>query len=152
MSGFKLSQRSIERLDGVDDRLVDVVCRAIEITTVDFGVTEGLRTPERQIELFEKGASQIKYGGKHVEGLAVDLVAYLDGRISWELNLYDNIADAMKQAAIERNVPIRWGAAWNVPDIRMWRGTMEEAMMYYIDERRMQNKRPFIDGPHFEIV
>ena len=48
MNGFSLSQRSIERLDGVDDRLVDVVCRAIEITTVDFGVTEGLRTIETQ--------------------------------------------------------------------------------------------------------
>ena len=149
---FKLSQRSLDRLIGVHPELVNVVKRAIELTTVDFGVTEGVRTPQRQIELFEKGASQIREGGKHVEGKAVDLVAYLDGRVSWELNLYDNIADAMKQAAIEQNLPIRWGAAWNVPDIRLWRGTMEEAMNYYIDERRMQNKRPFIDGPHFEMV
>lgn len=149
---FKLSQRSLDRLIGVRPELVEVVKRAIELTTVDFGVTEGVRTPQRQIELFEKGASQIREGGKHVEGKAVDLVAYLDGRVSWELNLYDNIADAMKQAAIEQNLPLRWGAAWNVPDIRLWRGTMEEAMNYYIDERRKQNKRPFIDGPHFEMV
>jgi peptidoglycan L-alanyl-D-glutamate endopeptidase CwlK len=79
-------------------------------------------------------------------------MAYIDGRGSWELNLYDNVADAMKQAAIEVNVPLRWGAAWNIPDIRLWRGTMEEAMNYYIDTRRKQNKRPFIDGPHFEIA
>ena len=149
---FKLSNRSLERLLGVDERLVAVVHRAIEITTVDFGVVEGVRTPQRQIELFEKGASQIREGGKHVEGRAVDLMAYIGDRGSWELNLYDNIADAMKQAAIEKNVGIRWGAAWNVPDIRLWRGTMEEAMNYYIDERRKQNKRPFIDGPHFELV
>ena len=149
---FKLSTRSLERLLGVDERLVAVVHRAIEITTVDFGVVEGVRTPQRQIELFEKGASQIREGGKHVEGKAVDLMAYIGDRGSWELNLYDNIADAMKQAAIEKNVGIRWGAAWNVPDIRLWRGTMEEAMNYYIDERRKQNKRPFIDGPHFELV
>jgi peptidoglycan L-alanyl-D-glutamate endopeptidase CwlK len=151
MSGFKLSQRSIERLDGVDDRLVDVVCRAIEITTVDFGVTEGLRTIETQRKYVQTGKSQTM-DSKHLTGHAVDLVAYMDGRVSWELNLYDNIADAIKQAAIERNVPIRWGAAWNVPDIRLWRGTMEDAMMYYIDERRRQNKRPFIDGPHFELM
>ncbi len=148
---FKLSQRSIERLDGVDDRLVDVVCRAIEITTVDFGVTEGLRTVETQRQYVATGKSQTM-DSKHLTGHAVDLVAFVNGQVAWELNLYDNIADAMKQAAIEKNVPIRWGAAWNIPDIRLWRGTMEEAMMYYIDDRRRQNKRPFIDGPHFEIV
>ena len=150
MSGFKLSQRSIERLDGVDDRLVDVVCRAIEITTVDFGVTEGLRTVETQRQYVATGKSQTM-DSKHLTGHAVDLVAYINGQVAWELNLYDNIADAMKQAAIEKNVAIKWGAAWNVPDIRLWRGTMEEAMVYYIDTRRKVNKRPFIDGPHFEI-
>lgn len=149
---FKLSQRSIAKLDGVDDRLVDVVCRAIEITTVDFAVIDGLRTPEKQLEYFNKGASHIKTGGTHVAGKAVDLMAYVDDRPSWEIKLYDNIADAMKQAAIEKNVPLRWGAAWNIPDIRLWRGTMEEAMNYYVDERRKQGKRPFIDGPHFEIA
>lgn len=151
MNGFKLSQRSIERLDGVDDRLVDVVCRAIEITTVDFGVTEGLRTVETQRQYVATGKSQTM-DSKHLTGHAVDLVAYINGQVAWELNLYDNIADAMKQAAIEKNVAIKWGAAWNVPDIRLWRGTMEEAMVYYIDTRRKVNKRPFIDGPHFEIL
>lgn len=149
---FKLSKRSLDKLQGVNPKLVDVVKRAIEITTVDFAVVEGLRTKERQIELFEKGASQIRDGGTHVEGKAVDLMAFIGDRGSWELNLYDNIADAVKQAAIEKNVAIRWGAAWNVPDIRLWRGTMEEAMNFYIDTRRQQNKRPFIDGPHFEMV
>ena len=30
-------------------------------------------------------------------------------------------------------------------------GTMEQAMMAYIDLRRSEGKRPFIDGPHFEL-
>jgi peptidoglycan L-alanyl-D-glutamate endopeptidase CwlK len=149
---FQLSQRSLDKLMGVRPELVEVVKRAIEITTVDFGVTEGLRTPERQIELFEKGASQIREGGTHVAGRAVDLMAYLGDRGSWELNLYDNIADAVKQAAIEQDVAIRWGAAWNIPDIRKWNDTMEAAMNYYIDTRRKQGQRPFIDGPHFELA
>lgn len=149
---FQLSQRSLSKLKGVDDRLVACVLLAIKYTKVDFAVTEGLRTATRQRELFEQGASQIAEGGTHVQGKAVDLMAFLGNRASWELNLYDDIADAMKQAAIENNVAVRWGAAWNVPDIRLWRGTMEEAMNYYIDERRKQNKRPFIDGPHFEMV
>lgn len=82
----------------------------------------------------------------------MDLVAYVDGRVSWELNLYDNIAEAMRQAAQEHDLPLRWGAAWNVPDIREWKGSMEEAMNHYIDERRSQNRRPFIDAPHFEVA
>ena len=72
---FSLSQRSLEKLAGVDQRLVDVVKRAIQITTVDFGVTCGLRTQAEQERLFAMGASQIKDGGTHVAGRAVDLVA-----------------------------------------------------------------------------
>lgn len=147
---FALSERSKQRLEGVDKNLVDVVKLAIEYTKIDFGVTQGLRTPEEQKKLVESGASQTM-NSKHITGKAVDLAAYIDGRLSWEHNLYDDIADAMKQAAIEKNVAIRWGAAWNVPDIRMWRGTMEEAMMYYIDFCRRENKRPFVDAPHFEL-
>jgi hypothetical protein len=38
---------------------------------------------------------------KHLDGNAVDLMAYIGSRASWELNLYDDIANAMKQAAVE---------------------------------------------------
>jgi hypothetical protein len=36
--------------------------------------------------------------------------------------------------------------------LRDWQGTAEEAMMAYIDLRRSQGRRPFIDAPHFELV
>jgi hypothetical protein len=29
---------------------------------------------------------------------------------------------------------------------------MEEAMMHYIDTRRSEGRRPFIDAPHFELT
>lgn len=148
---FRLSSRSLSRLEGVDDRLVRVTKRAIELTTIDFGVTEGLRTTERQRELVAKGASKTMKS-KHITGKAVDLVAYIGPRVSWELNLYDNIADAMKKAAIECDVQVRWGGSWIVNDIRTWDGTMEDAMNHYIDTRRSQGRRPFIDGPHFELM
>jgi peptidoglycan L-alanyl-D-glutamate endopeptidase CwlK len=148
--GFKLSKRSMQRLEGVDPGLTEVVVRAIQVSNIDFGVSEGLRSIERQRELVSRGASQTMKS-KHIDGLAVDLVAYIGDRVSWELNLYDDIADAMKLAAIEVGVPIRWGAAWHVPDIREWDGTMQDAMDSYIDLRRSQGKRPFIDGPHFEV-
>jgi peptidoglycan LD-endopeptidase CwlK len=148
---FRLSQRSLSRLDGVKPALVSVVNRAIEITTVDFGVTEGLRSMETQRKYVAAGKSQTM-NSKHLTGDAVDLVAYIDGQISWELNVYDNIADAMKQAAVEQGVALRWGAAWNIPDIRQWEGSMESAMNFYIDERRRVGRRPFIDAPHFELT
>ena len=56
--GFNLSARSLQRLEGVHPRLVDVVELAIQRTAVDFTVVEGLRTAERQRELVAKGASQ----------------------------------------------------------------------------------------------
>ena len=88
---------------------------------------------------------------KHLTGDAVDLMAYIGSRGSWELNLYDNIADAMKQAAQELNVPLRWGAAWNTDDIRDWESSMEDCYELLCRcTRRREGKRPFIDGPHFE--
>lgn len=148
---FKLSDRSISRLEGVDARLVEVVKYAITVTRIDFGVIEGLRTVARQRELVASGAS-MTMNSKHINGSAVDLMAYIGSRGSWELNLYDDIADAMKIAAIEIDVPIRWGAAWQINDIREWDGTMQDAMNQYVDLRRSQGRRPFIDGPHFELM
>jgi len=156
---FKLSNRSRDNLRGVHPKLVRVVERAVEITKVDFGVTQGLRTEIEQEQLVAAGKSQTMKS-KHLRqddgfGHAVDLVAYVhtDGgaHVSWELNLYDDIADAMKRAARDVGLSVRWGAAWQVNDITVWQGTMEDAMMSYIDLRRSQGRRPFIDGPHFEI-
>lgn len=147
---FKLSKNSLNKLNGVDPRLVSVVQRAIEISKTDFGVTEGLRSIATQKKYVAQGKSQTMES-KHITGDAVDLVAYVGSKVSWELNLYDNIADAMKQAAIEKGVSVRWGAAWHINDIRTYKGTMEQAMNEYIDLRRSQGKRPFIDGPHFEL-
>lgn len=148
---FKLSKRSHDRLFGVNPKLVAVVNTAIDITKVDFGVVEGLRTEATQRQYVDAGKSQTM-NSKHLTGEAVDLVAFVNGAVSWELNLYDDIADAMRIAALEHDLPLRWGAAWNVPDIRKWEGTMASAMNFYIDERRRQNRRPFIDAPHFEIA
>ena len=148
---FKLSQRSVSRLSGVDEKLTECVVRAIELTKVDFGVACGLRTMEEQERLVAAGKSQTMKS-KHLEGKAVDLVAYWEGQVSWELNLYDDVAEAMRLAADELElVGLRWGAAWHVGDILEFYGTMEQANLEYIDLRRSQGRRPFIDAPHFEI-
>ena len=147
--GYNLGKRSKDRLLGVDPRMVAVVEKAITISEQDFSVICGLRTVKEQEALVAKGASQTMKS-KHLEGLAVDLMAYIDGG-RWELNLYDEIADAIRKAAIELGVNVRWGAAWH-KTLNEWDGTAEDLMNEYIDLRRSQGRRPFIDGPHFEIV
>ena len=148
---YKLGKGSVAKLEGIDERMIAVVKYAINVTKQDFSVICGMRTIEEQKVLVAKGASQTMKS-KHIDGLAVDLMAYVNGG-RWELNLYDEIADAMSEAAREVDVPIRWGAAWTVPNIAQYsEGNMEDAMNSYIDLRRSQGRRPFIDGPHFELV
>ena len=119
---FALSTRSRQRLAGVHPDLVKVVERAIQLTTIDFAVTEGLRTPARQKELVAAGASQT-LNSRHLIGHAVDLGAIVAGSVRWDWPLYAKIAEAMKTAAKELSVPIVWGGDW----------------------------RTFKDGPHFEL-
>ena len=152
---YKLSSRSLGKLEGVNPVLVDTVKRAIELTKVDFGVIYGVRSLETQKKLYESGRSQTMKS-KHLiqpDGTAhaVDLMAYDGSDPSWEIVMYDDIADAMKAAAIETGAKICWGAAWHIDNIAEWDGTMEAAMNAYIDLRRSQSRRPFIDGPHFQL-
>ena len=119
---FRLSTRSISRLKGVHPDLVKVVNRAIEISTVDFAVLEGLRTAERQQQLVKAGAS-LTLKSRHLTGHAIDLGAMVDGKIRWDWPLYHKIAEAMKDAARELKITIVWGGDW----------------------------RMFKDGPHFEL-
>lgn len=119
---FSLGTRSLMRLNGVHPDLVKVVKRAIEITTVDFTVLEGLRDPQRQRTLVDSGASQT-LNSRHITGHAVDLGAWVDDQVDWSWPLYHKIAAAMKTAAKELGVSIVWGGDW----------------------------RTFKDGPHFEL-
>lgn len=119
---YKLGERSQLRLKGVHPDLVKVVEHAIDISTINFTVLEGLRTPERQKLLRDAGASQT-LNSRHITGHAVDLGALVDGEVRWDWPLYHQIAKAMKQSAKDLNVAIVWGGDW----------------------------RTFKDGPHFEL-
>lgn len=119
---FRLSRRSLSNLNGVHADLARVVHRAIEITPVDFCVTEGLRTTERQKRLFAAGASRTM-NSRHLTGHAVDLAALVGTEVRWDWPLYHRIADAMKLAAAQMRVPLEWGGDW----------------------------QRFRDGPHFQL-
>jgi peptidoglycan LD-endopeptidase CwlK len=111
MSNFKFSQRSENNLKGVNPDLVKIVRRALQLSPVDFGITEGLRTVERQRQLVAAGKSQTM-NSRHISGHAVDVFAYPTSAGSWEWKYYDQIATAFKQAAKELNIPVEWGGDW----------------------------------------
>jgi len=152
---YKLSGRSLNKLEGVHPTMVDTVKRAIELSKVDFGVIYGVRSLAEQKRLYEAKRSQTMKS-KHLvqeDGYshAVDLMAYDGSDPSWDIVMYDDIADAMKAAAKETGAKIRWGAAWTIDNIAEWERPMQDAMNNYIDVRRKSGRTPFIDGPHFEL-
>lgn len=107
---------------GVDSRLVQVVELASTLSPVEFIVTEGVRTLERQKQLFEAKASRT-LNSKHLVGKAVDLAAKVGGEVRWDWPLYSQLAVAMKTAAKQLNIEIVWGGDW----------------------------KSLKDGPHFEL-
>lgn len=119
---FRLSQRSRDRMRGVHPDLIAVVEAAIGLSPVDFMITEGLRTPQRQRALVRAGASRT-LASRHLTGHAVDVAALVEGKVRWDWPLYPKIAAAFRKAARERGVALTWGGDW--PRLR--------------------------DGPHFEL-
>lgn len=117
-----LGNRSLYKLQGVHPDLVRVVHKAADLSSLDFTVLEGLRTLERQKQLFAQGATKTMRS-RHLDGHAVDLAPTDDGQVSWAWPLYHKLANVMKAAAQLESVPIEWGGDW----------------------------RTFKDGPHWQL-
>jgi peptidoglycan L-alanyl-D-glutamate endopeptidase CwlK len=149
MPNFKLGVRSLQELEGVHGDLVLVVKRAIEITPIDFSVVDGLRTLEEQKVYVAKGASHT-LKSRHLTGHAVDLVGYIGNKVRWETELLCKVATAMRAAAQELDVSIRWGGNWDV-DLKSTEGSTEDLIQDYIRKRLEQGKKPFVDAPHYEL-
>ena len=119
---FSFGNRSKERLKGVHPDLVKVMEEAIKESPLDFSITEGLRTRERQQELFSAGKSQTM-NSRHLTGKAVDIAVLVDGQVTWDFPKYQLVADHIKKVAKELGIDIVWGGDWV----------------------------SFRDGPHFEL-
>lgn len=119
---FRLSLVSIERLQGVHPKLIEIAHRAAQISDVEFRVMEGVRDRERQELLLRAGASSI-LESRHITGHAVDVVPIVQGMVRWDWPLYTKIAEAFRKAANQLDASIEWGGDWK--------------------------KNP--DGPHFQL-
>lgn len=120
---YSFSKRSTDNLVGVHPDLVRVFERAIQITSQDFLITEGVRTTERQAELYAQGRTKPgkvvtwTLNSNHFKskatgfGHAVDVAPY---PVDWtKPTKFEAIAKAVKQAAAELNVRIEWGGDWS---------------------------------------
>jgi len=109
---------------------------------MDFRVHEGVRTLERQRELFKNGASQTLKSKHLVQadgyGHAVDLYPYpidmkrVNNGNAQEIVRFGLLAGLMHAAAIHNKVKIVWGADWNLNG-----QTLDHSLF---------------DGPHFQIM
>lgn len=118
---YKLSKKSMKELIGVHPILAFAVVEAIKITKQDFIVLDGLRTEQEQAKNVARGVSKTK-NSYHLYGLAVDLVAYVDGKVSWEERHYVEIIKAMETVSKKYGLPIdsgyrMWG--WDMPHFQI---------------------------------
>ena len=106
------SERSIKNLTGCHPDLQRVLNVALQISPVDFGVIDGLRTKAEQVKNVEAGASQT-LDSRHLQGCAVDVIAAVTkGSDPWKFDLYIKISAAVKAAAAIEQVPVVWGGDW----------------------------------------
>lgn len=146
---YKLSERSLKELTGVHDDLVSVIRRAAELSAQEFAIHDGIRTLEEQKELVRSGASQT-LDSRHLTGHAVDLVPVINGKLRWEWDPIYRIADAVRTAAKELEIPLRWGGAWDI-DFTSSNDHTEDLVADYSARRKRAGKKVFLDGPHYEL-
>lgn len=152
---FSFGPQSQTNLVGVHPLLVRTFSRAIEITTQDFMVLEGVRTIERQRALLKAGASKT-LSSKHLKqddgfGHACDLVPWVDGTPRWEWTPIYAIAAAVRLAAVEFGAAnLYWGGVWDRPIVNLPPTVVgiQMAVKAYCDRHPGPD---FIDGPHFQL-
>lgn len=149
----RFSDRSIRAFSGVHPDLVIVMRHGLELSPIDFAVTEGVRNLKRQAELVASGASHTMKS-RHLPGAvdnlghAVDVAAWVN-EIRWDLGLYYRIASAVQQASKLTGIPVRWGGCWLRLDTT--EKTPSQLVKQYVESRTKAKRRAFIDGPHFEL-
>lgn len=151
---FRYSQRSLNHLQGVHPDLIKVMMRAIQLSEIDFTITEGLRSKEKQLANYRSGASRTINNSRHLAGSdgyghAIDVMAYGVPNV-WDFEHYFKIAKAIQEACTELDIPIRWGGAWHYR-LNEETDTPRILCEKYKRTQRETGKSIFLDGVHFEL-
>lgn len=138
----------------LDPELAYVLNRAA--LDVAFHIVQTLRTEAEHAANLKSGASQAKrsYHLPDARGLAraADLAALVNGKIAWAPeSLYYTIAEAVREAALSANVPVRWGGCWRLLEEIPQGETCAQAVADYVQDCRIFKRKPFLDLGHFEV-
>lgn len=122
MSEFVYGERSLKNLATCHENLQRIAHLAIKYTEVDFTITEGVRSKERQEQLVKSGASKTmnsyhldsKDGKIDNKGMALDFYPIVDGKLDVDADIkyFKAVADAFKKAAAELGFRVTWGGDW----------------------------------------
>lgn len=137
---FKFGSNSEKNLIGVHKDLVAVVRQALIETNIDFGVIEGVRTKQRQQELYAQGRTKPgkivtwTLNSRHITGHAVDLWPVNPSTGKLDPNYaegFTEIVRAMAVASGKLGIPVTSGHDW--------------------DHDAIYKEKGETDGPHFEL-
>ena len=108
---MELSELSMKRLEGVDERLKVIVIECAARCPYPFNVSEGLRSIDQQREYVRQGKSRTM-NSKHLTGKAVDLYPLTMNRKQVDWSRFEDLADLMFQVASDQGTEIVWGGHW----------------------------------------
>lgn len=142
---YTFGNRSKEKLAQCHPDLQLIASESLKVSMVDFGVSEGHRTIEKQQEYFNSGKSKvdgIKIKGKHnyQPSLAFDIYAYVKGKPHLAFNkTYLSYLGGVITATAQRLLnegkithKVRWGYNWD-------------------GDGEIGTDQRFQDLPHFEL-
>jgi peptidoglycan L-alanyl-D-glutamate endopeptidase CwlK len=115
MAKFKFSERSLKNLEHVHPDLSRLMKESIAISDIDFGILEGLRSPERQQDVIAKGKSWTT-NSRHLTGHAVDVGVFLDNRLTWDYPYYEKLFNIIMPQSVRLKIPVSWGGNWPEQD------------------------------------
>ena len=146
---MKFGDRSLKNLHTCHTDLQKIFYLAIKISRVDFGISEGHRSLERQRELYQQGKSKINgttKKGKHNihPSMAADIYAYhpdinVRRKIIYDIPTLSYLAGTITAIAKELKEKgeithdIRWGGNWNKDGVIL-------------------HDQSFDDLPHYELI
>ena len=138
-------------LENVNQKLVDIVEEARNITVLEFDVVEGVRNKATQEVMFKTGVSG-SLVSPHQFGMAIATLIYVEGIPQTSSRVYEELATVMKYAAQNLDAGIFWGGAPHISDIT--KVEVEEMGMLINDyANKCGNERPLIINPgYFELV